>query len=75
MHRQEIHIAGFTCRKYKLPGLQNSHKKNKTTLNYIKLVYQKEENGKEAIWNLEGYAAGHNNEVQKVVNFKLYLMK
>lgn len=76
MYLQVFHIAGFTkvtCRKYKLLNLQNSHK-NKKVQNFKKL-YEKEENGEEAIRNLERSASGHNNEVQKVVNFKLYLMK
>jgi 23S rRNA pseudoU1915 N3-methylase RlmH len=66
---QKLLSENTRCWAYK------THIKNKTTLNFIKLLYEKEQNGEEAIWNLEGYAAGHNNEVQKVANFKLYLTK
>lgn len=76
-----------TCRNFTLQDLQKSlventsywtykiHIKNKRVQKFKKLLYEKEENGIEAIRNLERSAAGHNNEVQNVVNFELYLTK
>ena len=74
-----------TCRYFTLQDLQKSLVENTSCWTYkihikkkqynFKKLYEKEENGEEAIRDLERSAAGHNDEVQKVVNFKLYLMK
>jgi hypothetical protein len=42
---QESHIENTSCWTYKI------HTKNKTAQNFKVLLYEKEENGKEAIWN------------------------
>jgi hypothetical protein len=54
---QKSLVENTTCWTFKI------HIKNKTTQNCRKFLYEKVENDKEAIWNLEGSAAGHNKEV------------
>lgn len=61
-----VTLKKLTGRESKIKKIRKKKKKIR------KLTFGKEENGKEAVWNLQASAAQH---YKKVMNFMIYLTK